>query len=107
MYSSVIANSIDPRFNLCNSLLKHQVFCDGFCFGEVKSFERCFVDFGLTFFCEDFWFPAFFDEPFADLLTTSWVKGNGNVCERFAGLHSETLRYWTMTHPDAESETSA
>jgi hypothetical protein len=66
--------------------LKHQVFCDGFRFGDVDAFERCFVDDDATFFGVLLGLPTFFLETLCDLLTAAWVEGCDDGWEGFSGF---------------------
>jgi len=84
MHTTVRLYCFNPAVNLCNTLLQHQVLGDRFCFREVESFERGFVDDDAAFFGELFWLPAFFDEPFGDLLAATRVERLDDVFERLA-----------------------
>ena len=84
MHSTICLHSVNPALDLRYTLLQHQVFCDGFRFREVESFERGFVDDDATFFGELFWLPTFFDEPFCDLLAAAGVEWLDDVFERLS-----------------------
>jgi hypothetical protein len=86
MNPTIFLHLLQPRTDLSNPLLKHQVFCDGFRFRDVDSFEGCFIDFGLSFVCEGFRLPTLFNESFSDLFSTAGVKDFDTICEFLACL---------------------